>query len=67
MCARKHPSDDDRQHPRGLADALLRWDTDQDWMRPTPGREAASSVGGTVLSVEKFEVAQELAARASGV
>jgi hypothetical protein len=30
-------------------------------------REAASSVGGTVLSVEKFEVAQELAARASGV
>jgi heme-degrading monooxygenase HmoA len=30
-------------------------------------REAASSVGGTVLSVEKFEVAQELAARESGV
>jgi hypothetical protein len=30
-------------------------------------REAASSVGGSVLSVEKFEVAQELAARASGV
>ena len=29
-------------------------------------REAASSVGGSVLSVEKFEVAQELA-RASGV
>jgi heme-degrading monooxygenase HmoA len=30
-------------------------------------REAATSVGGTVLSVEKFEVAQELAARTSGV
>lgn len=30
-------------------------------------REAAGSVGGSVLSVEKFEVAQELAARASGV
>jgi heme-degrading monooxygenase HmoA len=30
-------------------------------------REAASSVGGNVLSVEKFEVAQELASRASGV
>jgi heme-degrading monooxygenase HmoA len=30
-------------------------------------REAATSVGGSVLSVEKFEVAQELAARASGV
>jgi heme-degrading monooxygenase HmoA len=30
-------------------------------------REAATSVGGTVLSVEKFEVAQELAARPSGV
>ena len=30
-------------------------------------REAASSVGGTVLSVEKFEVAQELSAGASGV
>jgi heme-degrading monooxygenase HmoA len=30
-------------------------------------REAASSVGGSVLSVEKFEVAQELAARTSGV
>jgi hypothetical protein len=43
VCARKHPSDDDRQHPRGLADALSRWDTEQDWMRPTPGREADSS------------------------
>jgi len=30
-------------------------------------REAANSVGGSVLSVEKFEVAQELAARASDV
>jgi heme-degrading monooxygenase HmoA len=30
-------------------------------------REAASAVGGSVLSVEKFEVAQELSARASGV
>ena len=30
-------------------------------------REAATAVGGSVLSVEKFEVAQELAARASGV
>src|SRR5438034_9035298 len=30
-------------------------------------REAASSVGGTVLSVEKFEVAQELTARPSRV
>ena len=30
-------------------------------------REAASSVGGTVLSVEKFEIAQQLAARASSV
>ena len=30
-------------------------------------RQAASSVDGTVLSVEKFEVAQEMVARASGV
>ena len=30
-------------------------------------REAASSVGGTVLSVEKFEIAQELTARSSRV
>jgi heme-degrading monooxygenase HmoA len=30
-------------------------------------REAAGAVGGSVLSVEKFEVAQELAARQSGV
>jgi heme-degrading monooxygenase HmoA len=30
-------------------------------------RAAAETVGGSVLSVEKFEVAQELAARASGV
>ena len=30
-------------------------------------REAAGSVGGSVLSVEKFEVAQELAAPTSGV
>ena len=30
-------------------------------------REAANSVGGSVLSVEKFEVAQELAGRPSGV
>jgi heme-degrading monooxygenase HmoA len=30
-------------------------------------RAAAEAVGGSVLSVEKFEVAQELAARASGV
>ena len=30
-------------------------------------RDAATAVGGSVLSVEKFEVAQELAARASGV
>src|SRR5438034_1469287 len=29
-------------------------------------RAAAEAVGGSVLSVEKFEVAQELAARASG-
>ena len=29
-------------------------------------REAASSVEGSVLSVEKFEVAQELAARPAG-
>jgi hypothetical protein len=28
-------------------------------------REAAESVGGSVLSVEKFEVAQELAAQPS--
>ncbi|HEX2550893.1 MAG TPA: hypothetical protein VHK64_04805, partial [Nocardioidaceae bacterium] len=40
MCARKHPSDDDRQRPRGLADALSRWDTEQDWLRLTPAREA---------------------------
>jgi heme-degrading monooxygenase HmoA len=30
-------------------------------------RDAADAVGGSVLSVEKFEVAQELVARASGV
>ena len=30
-------------------------------------REAASSVGGSVLSVETFEVARELAIRPSGV
>lgn len=30
-------------------------------------RQAAQTAGGTVLSVEKFEVAQELAARMSGV
>ena len=30
-------------------------------------REAANSVGGSVLSVENFEVARELAVRASGV
>lgn len=30
-------------------------------------REAAGSVGGSVLSVEKFEVAQDLATRAGGV
>jgi heme-degrading monooxygenase HmoA len=30
-------------------------------------REAANAVEGTVLSVEKFEVAQEMGARASGV
>jgi heme-degrading monooxygenase HmoA len=30
-------------------------------------RQAAQTAGGSVLSVEKFEVAQELAARASGV
>lgn len=30
-------------------------------------REAAESVGGAVLSVEKFEVAQELVAQPSGV
>jgi heme-degrading monooxygenase HmoA len=30
-------------------------------------RKAAQDAGGTVLSVEKFEVAQELAARMSGV
>lgn len=30
-------------------------------------RQAAQDAGGTVLSVEKFEVAQELAARMSGV
>ena len=30
-------------------------------------REAAGAVGGSVLSVEKFEVAQELGARQSGV
>jgi heme-degrading monooxygenase HmoA len=30
-------------------------------------RAAAEAVGGSVLSVEKFEVAQELAARATGV
>ena len=30
-------------------------------------RKAAQEAGGTVLSVEKFEVAQELAARMSGV
>ena len=29
--------------------------------------EAASAVGGAVLSVEKFEVAQELSSRQSGV
>jgi heme-degrading monooxygenase HmoA len=29
-------------------------------------REAAEAVGGSVLSVEKFEVAQELTARAGG-
>ncbi len=43
MCARKDPSDDDRQRPRGLADALSRWDTEQGWMRSTPGREADST------------------------
>jgi heme-degrading monooxygenase HmoA len=30
-------------------------------------RQAANDAGGSVLSVEKFEVAQELAARMSGV
>jgi heme-degrading monooxygenase HmoA len=30
-------------------------------------REAAESVGGSVLSVEKFEVAQELAAQSTSV
>ncbi len=30
-------------------------------------REAASAVGGTVLSVEKFEIAQELTTRSSRV
>ena len=30
-------------------------------------RQAAQTAGGSVLSVEKFEVAQELAARMSGV
>ena len=40
MCAHQHPSDDDRQPPRGLADALSRWDTEQGWMRSTPGHEA---------------------------
>ena len=39
----EHPSDDDRQRPRGLADALARWDTEQGWMRSTPGREADST------------------------
>ena len=43
MCARKHPSDEDRQRPRGLADALSRWDTEQDWLRLTPAREADST------------------------
>ena len=43
MCAREHPPDDDRQPPRGLADALSRWDTEQGWMRSTPGREADST------------------------
>jgi len=40
VCARKHPSDDDRERPRGLADAVSRWDTEQDWLRLTPAREA---------------------------
>ena len=40
MCAREHPPDDDRQPPRGLADALSRWDAEQGWMRSAPGREA---------------------------
>ena len=43
MCAREHPPDDDRQPPRGLADALSRWDTEQGWMRSMPGREADST------------------------
>ena len=43
MCAHEHSSDDDRQRPRGLADALSRWDTEQGWMRSTPGREADST------------------------
>ena len=43
MCARNHPSDDDREPPRGLADALARWDTEQGWMRSTPGRDADST------------------------
>jgi MinD-like ATPase involved in chromosome partitioning or flagellar assembly len=35
VCARRHSADDDR--PEGLADALARWDTEQGWMRATPG------------------------------
>ena len=57
MCAREHPSDDDRQRPRGLADALSRWDTEQGWMRLDAGsrggqhgaRAAARVDAGPVL------------------
>ena len=42
MCARRHSSDDDREQPRGLADQLARWDTEQGWMRATPGSGPSS-------------------------
>ena len=43
MCAHKHSSDDDRQRPRGLGDALSRSDTEQGWMHSSPGRDADST------------------------
>jgi len=43
VCAHKHSSDDDRQRPRGLGDALSRSDTEQGWMHSSPGRDADST------------------------
>jgi hypothetical protein len=38
VCAHKDSSDDDQGRPRGIADALARWDTEQGWTRSTPDR-----------------------------